>query len=201
MKFSNLFFALLLLLLFGCKTSQQIPELEDDGKITFKFVQLNDVYEIAPLSGGKYGGMARVAYVVDSIKKAEPNTYLFLAGDFLNPSLLGTIKMDGERIGGKQMIEVMNAMNFDLVTFGNHEFDFITLSDLTEVELTSQTFIGIRPMDFIECSPSRRNRRQAFYDPNETHETNCVPKDSHTPLELKDVDRDGTNDLCGAFLV
>ena len=119
----SLFSILLILLIFGCKTAKQIPEVIDDGKITFKFVQLNDVYEIAPLSGGEYGGMARVAHVVDSLRNVEPNTFLFMAGDFLNPSLLGTFKFDGERIRGKQMIEVMNAMDFELVTFGNHEFD------------------------------------------------------------------------------
>ena len=123
MNRKSLIFALSLLFILGCKTAKQIPEVKDDGKITFKFIQLNDVYEIAPIGGGKYGGMARVAHVVDSIRNAEPNTYLFMAGDFLNPSLLGTIKLDGERIRGKQMIEVMNAMDFELVTFGNHEFD------------------------------------------------------------------------------
>lgn len=107
----------------GCRGTKQLPVAKEDGQISFKFVQLNDVYEIAPLSGGKYGGMARVAHVVDSIKKVEPHTYLFMAGDFLNPSLLGTLKVDGERVGGRQMIEVMNAMDFELVTFGNHEFD------------------------------------------------------------------------------
>ncbi|MGV6828204.1 MAG: bifunctional metallophosphatase/5'-nucleotidase [Flavobacteriales bacterium] len=114
---------LLLLFLISCKTKNQDPTL------IFKFIQVNDVYEIAPLSGGKYGGMSRVAHVRDSIKKENPNTFLFMAGDFLNPSLLGTLKVDGERIKGKQMVEVMNAMNFDLVTFGNHEFD-IKESDL-----------------------------------------------------------------------
>lgn len=117
-------FLLLAVLSSGCTTQQTITRTTaDDGKITFKFVQLNDVYEIAPLSGGKYGGMARVAHVVDSLKQINENTYLFMAGDFLNPSLLGTLKVGGERVGGKQMIDVMNAMNFDLVTFGNHEFD------------------------------------------------------------------------------
>ena len=91
--------------------------------ITLKFVQINDVYEIAPLSGGEYGGLARVAHIRDSIKKENPNTFMFLAGDFLNPSLLGTLKVDGERINGKQMVEVLNAMEIDLVTFGNHELD------------------------------------------------------------------------------
>ena len=108
----------------ACKTTNPvISETSDPDTITFKFIQVNDVYEIAPLSGGLYGGMARVAHVRDSVAKVNPNTFLFMAGDFLNPSLLGTLKLNGERVQGKQMIEVMNAMNFDLATFGNHEFD------------------------------------------------------------------------------
>ena len=110
--------------LAGCKTVQPIgDESSNPDVVTFKIIQLNDVYEIAPLSGGLYGGMARVAHVRDSVSKVNPNTFLVIAGDFLNPSLLGTIKVDGERVRGKQMVEVMNAMNFDLATFGNHEFD------------------------------------------------------------------------------
>ncbi len=97
--------------------------IKGNGLVTLKFVQVNDVYEIAPLNGGEYGGMARVAHIRDSIKRQFPNTYLFMAGDFLNPSLLGTLKVDGERLNGKQMVDVMNAMDFDLVTFGNHELD------------------------------------------------------------------------------
>lgn len=96
---------------------------KDDGKIDLTFLQLNDVYEIAPIQDGEYGGLARVETVHKELVEENPNTMLFLAGDFLNPSLLGSIKVDGERVRGKQMIEVMNAMNFDLVAFGNHEFD------------------------------------------------------------------------------
>ena len=117
MKYHLLLTSFIIFILFGCKENTSKNEL------TFKFIQLNDVYEIAPLGDGAFGGMARVAHVRDSIKKENPNTFLFMAGDFLSPSLLGTIKVDGERIYGKQMIEVMNAMEFDLVTFGNHEFD------------------------------------------------------------------------------
>ena len=96
---------------------------KDDHKIDFTFLQLNDVYEIAPIQGGEFGGMERVETVHKELLEENPNTMLFLAGDFLNPSLIGTIKVDGERVRGKQMVEVMNAMNFDLVAFGNHEFD------------------------------------------------------------------------------
>jgi 5'-nucleotidase/UDP-sugar diphosphatase len=116
-------FFLLFVNFYSCKTTQTSANSAKDEVVTFKVIQVNDVYEIAPLSGGQYGGLARVAHVRDSVAKVNPNTYLVMAGDFLNPSLLGTLKVDGERLNGRHMVQVMNAMNFDLVTFGNHEFD------------------------------------------------------------------------------
>ena len=111
---------------------------KDDGKIDFTFLQVNDVYEIAPIQGGKFGGMARVETVHQELLQENKNTMLVMAGDFLNPSLLGTVKYNGERIRGKQMIETMNAMNFDLVAFGNHEFD-VSAKDLQK-RLNESTF-------------------------------------------------------------
>ena len=108
-------FLLFVIILTSCK--------KNDGVINFTFLQLNDVYEIAPIQGGAFGGMARVETVHKDLLKENKNTMLFMAGDFLNPSLIGTLKVGGERVKGKQMVEVMNAMNFDLVAFGNHEFD------------------------------------------------------------------------------
>ncbi len=113
------------IVLGSCEALKFAPEdpIKGAGAVTLKFVQINDVYEISPLSGGEYGGLARVGHIRDSIKERFPNTFLFLAGDFLNPSLLGSLKVDGERLNGKQMIDVLNALDVDLVTFGNHEFD------------------------------------------------------------------------------
>jgi 2',3'-cyclic-nucleotide 2'-phosphodiesterase (5'-nucleotidase family) len=88
------------------------------------FIQLNDVYEIAPLEGGKFGGLARVKTVIDRIKAKNPYTYVILSGDFISPSALGTSEYEGKRINGRQMVDVLNAIGLDYVTFGNHEFDY-----------------------------------------------------------------------------
>ncbi|MEE9348415.1 MAG: bifunctional metallophosphatase/5'-nucleotidase [Flavobacteriaceae bacterium] len=112
----KLFLLLSVLTLLSCENQNK-----DILKLTF--LQLNDVYEISALENGKVGGLARVENLHQQLIKENPNTLLFMAGDFLNPSLIGTLKQNGERIKGKQMIDVMNAMNFDLVAFGNHEFD------------------------------------------------------------------------------
>lgn len=110
------FFLLLLIgLLAGCTSTSK--------KVEFYILQLNDVYEIAPLQGGKVGGLARVATVLDSLKTINPNTISLLSGDFLSPSLIGTLDYQEQRIAGLHMVETLNALGLDYVTFGNHEFD------------------------------------------------------------------------------
>ena len=91
--------------------------------IDITLLQLNDVYEIAPVSGGKSGGLARIATVREKLVAANPYTYTILAGDLFSPSALGTAKVNGQVMAGAQMIAVMNAVGLDFATFGNHEFD------------------------------------------------------------------------------
>lgn len=119
---SSLWLFIFLLVFTGCRSSQNnSSDSEDIIKLTF--LHINDVYEIGGVSGGKYGNFARVAQLKKDLLKENPNTYLVLSGDFLNPSVLGTLKLNGKRISGQQMVDVMNAAKMDFVTFGNHEFD------------------------------------------------------------------------------
>ena len=89
---------------------------------TICILQLNDVYEIGPLNQGKVGGMARVATLVKQ-QEARYQTFVVMAGDFVSPSVIGTTKIDGQRVNGRHMVDIMNKTGVDLVTFGNHEFD------------------------------------------------------------------------------
>src|SRR5678809_653258 len=115
-------FLLLTFTLASCTTTRKSGS-KDDGKITVTFVQINDVYEIAPLSGGKEGGMARVATVKKKYLQKNPNSFLVIAGDFVSPSVYNSLQYEGKAIRGKQMIEAMNAAGMDFAVFGNHEFD------------------------------------------------------------------------------
>jgi 2',3'-cyclic-nucleotide 2'-phosphodiesterase (5'-nucleotidase family) len=115
-------FALVIIIFFSC-TSTKKATSKDDGKINVTFVQINDVYEIAPLSGGREGGMARVATVKKRYQQKNPNTFLVIAGDFVSPSVYNSLQYEGKAIRGKQMIEAMNAAGMNFACFGNHEFD------------------------------------------------------------------------------
>ena len=91
--------------------------------VALTIIQMNDIYELTPVSGGAEGGLARVATLRASLKAENPNTYTVLAGDLLNPSALSTATVDGQRLAGRQMVDVMNILGLDYATFGNHEFD------------------------------------------------------------------------------
>ncbi len=107
----------------ACKLGKTAQQTKNDGIIEVVFLHINDIYEITPLEGGKVGGLARVATVRKNLLQNNPNTFTILAGDFLSPSLLGTIKYEGERIRGRHIVEVLNTLGLDIATFGNHEFD------------------------------------------------------------------------------
>jgi 2',3'-cyclic-nucleotide 2'-phosphodiesterase (5'-nucleotidase family) len=114
----------LLIAFAACSTTKKTTVYgEADGKVEWIFLQLNDVYEIGSLENGKSGGMARVSTVKQNLLKENPNVFTVLAGDFLSPSVIGTLKYEGAGIKGRQMVETMNALGVNLVCFGNHEFD------------------------------------------------------------------------------
>jgi len=86
-------------------------------------LHFNDVYEITPVEAGRVGGLARLATVRARLKAQHPGLLTELAGDYLSPSALGTAKVDGERLAGRQMVAVLNVVGLDWATLGNHEFD------------------------------------------------------------------------------
>ena len=89
---------------------------ECNVKVTL--LQVNDVYQFAPVNNGKSGGLGRVLTLKKSIQQENPNTLFLMAGDTISPSV------ESISTKGTQMIEAWNAVGLDYATFGNHEFDF-----------------------------------------------------------------------------
>jgi 2',3'-cyclic-nucleotide 2'-phosphodiesterase (5'-nucleotidase family) len=171
---------------FSCRTARTPGS--DDGKIQLTLVQVNDVYEIAPLEGGKSGGMARVATLKQQELQKNPNTMLVMCGDFLSPSVYGSLTYNGKRIRGAQMIDAMNVAGFDLTCFGNHEFD-IPFADLQE-RIDSSKFA------WVSSNASRKIVRQ--YDTLRMPFHNRVTDKVVASYYIRDiVDADGTTAKIG----
>jgi 5'-nucleotidase / UDP-sugar diphosphatase len=105
--------ALSLAVIFSIAAQQKT---ECNVKVTL--LQVNDVYQFAPVDQGTKGGLGRVLTLKKSIQQENPNTLFLLAGDTISPSV------ESITYKGAQMIEVWNTIGLDYATFGNHEFDF-----------------------------------------------------------------------------
>jgi 5'-nucleotidase len=81
-------------------------------------LQVNDVYQFAPVDRGTRGGLGRVMTLKKQIQKDSPHTLLLFAGDTISPSV------ESITYKGSQMIDSWNTAGLDYATFGNHEFDF-----------------------------------------------------------------------------
>jgi len=83
----------------------------------------NDVHshvDAFPLDHANFpglGGLARRAGLVASIRKENPNTFLFDAGDIFQ----GTPYFNF--YGGELEFKLMSMLNYDATTIGNHDFD------------------------------------------------------------------------------
>ena len=91
---------------------------QTDCPVRVTLLQVNDVYQFAPVDGGTRGGLARVATLRKKIIAESPHTLFLMAGDTISPSI------ESNTYKGAQMIEAWNAAGLDYATLGNHEFDF-----------------------------------------------------------------------------
>jgi 5'-nucleotidase len=107
--------ALVILLFFACLCAAQT--------VSFTLVHINDVHDITPSAGGKGGGIARLVTLKEQLLRENPNTFLILAGDHFSPSAIASARVDGKRLAGRHMVDLLNAVGLDFLTFGNHEFD------------------------------------------------------------------------------
>jgi 5'-nucleotidase len=89
-----------------------------DCNVKVTLLQVNDVYQFAPVDQGTKGGLGRVMTLKKAIQKENPNTLFLMAGDTISPSV------ESITYKGSQMIDAWNLAGLDYSTFGNHEFDF-----------------------------------------------------------------------------
>jgi 5'-nucleotidase/UDP-sugar diphosphatase len=130
------------------------PRLPNDGRyVQWTFLQMNDVYELLPLDEGRKGGLARVAYIRQLLLNENNNTITVLAGDLVSPSALGTAKVNGTALNGKQMVATMNTLGLDYMTFGNHEFDISANNLLARMNESNFTWISSNVFNLNSSQP------------------------------------------------
>lgn len=88
-------------------------------------------------------GYAKVAAYKQTALKETPNVVLVDAGDFLQGGNVGSLSK------GEYIVQIMNQVGYDVVTPGNHEFDFgmdkfMTAKDTLNADVVSANFTDLR---------------------------------------------------------
>src|SRR5882672_10442880 len=109
--------ALMLVFVFAALVSLSAQQ-KPDCTVKVTLLQVNDVYQFAPVDLGTRGGLARVLTLKKEIEKQSQKTLFLLPGDTISPSV------ESITYKGAQMIDAWNTAGLDYATFGNHEFDF-----------------------------------------------------------------------------
>jgi 5'-nucleotidase len=109
--------AILLLVILATIASLSAQQ-KTECTVRVTLLQVNDVYQFAPVDAGTRGGLARLLTLRKQIEKESPNTIFLLSGDTISPSV------ESITYKGAQMIDAWNLAGLDYSTFGNHEFDF-----------------------------------------------------------------------------
>ncbi|HHX35234.1 MAG TPA: bifunctional metallophosphatase/5'-nucleotidase [Gammaproteobacteria bacterium] len=96
----------------GCSTSQTVSVSELPQAKTLEILAVNDMH-------AALDNFPRFAFMVDSLRAIYPDLLLVSAGD----NQTGNPANDQYPEKGMPIIELMNAIEFDLSAVGNHEFD------------------------------------------------------------------------------
>lgn len=116
MKYSKLLFLLLIVALTGCQRKQPIVILyENDAHCAVE-------------------GYARLAGQRDAERQHTPYVAVVSSGDFAQGNTVGSLTK------GEAIVRIMNAVGYDYLTIGNHEFDYTVpqMQHLSEL-LTAKT--------------------------------------------------------------
>ncbi len=93
-------------------TAEPEPEPEPDNSIVILFT--NDMH-CGVEDGMGFEGVARIK---TALENAGKNVLLVDAGDAVQGGIIGTLSK------GEAIVELMNALGYDVATIGNHEFDY-----------------------------------------------------------------------------
>ncbi len=102
--------AYIIIFLFANLSQSTLANTADKTVI---IINVNDIHS-------QIDNFGRLKSLADSLEKENPNVLIFAAGDYFS----GNPIVDFYDPKGLPMIELMNKTGFDLVCFGNHEFDY-----------------------------------------------------------------------------
>lgn len=143
----------LLLLLLGCRWNH-VEATADRPTKPIIILYENDVHCAVD-------GYAQLVALRERQREQTPYITTVSCGDFVQGDVVGSVSQ------GESIVEIMNQVGYDVVTLGNHEFDFgisqmFKLTDALEATVVSANFRDLRTNELL--FPSYRTIRYGDVD-------------------------------------
>ena len=140
--FSFTFLILICFNFFSC-VSTEVNPVEKFSNLSNDIIILyeNDVH-------CNVDGYAKISALKNELVQENFNVGIVSSGDFIQGSSLGSISQ------GEYIVNIMNLIEYDAVTLGNHEFDYrlprlLELTDILDAPVVCSNFIKLEENDFI----------------------------------------------------
>lgn len=106
------------ILVLAMVMSMNLVTFADEDGTEITIVHTNDTH--SRIDEGKYAGMgfAKIATKVEELRAQNPNLLLLDAGDTFHGQTIATL------VEGESIVTIMNAMQYDAMTAGNHDFNY-----------------------------------------------------------------------------
>ncbi len=106
------------ILVLAMVMSMNVVTFADEDGTEITIVHTNDTH--SRIDEGKYDGMgfAKIATKVEELRAQNPNLLLLDAGDTFHGQTIATL------VEGESIVTIMNAMQYDAMTAGNHDFNY-----------------------------------------------------------------------------
>jgi 5'-nucleotidase / UDP-sugar diphosphatase len=99
----------------ACASGPSLPPLE--GVVEITIMHTNDIHSRAVANNAELG-YARIATLVKNARAGNPNTLVLDAGDTLHGLPIANLER------GASITRLMNAVGYDFMTVGNHDFNY-----------------------------------------------------------------------------
>lgn len=106
------------ILVLAMVMSMNVVTFADEDGTEITIVHTNDTH--SRIDEGKYAGMgfAKIATKVEELRAQNPNLLLLDAGDTFHGQTIATL------VEGESIVTIMNAMQYDAMAAGNHDFNY-----------------------------------------------------------------------------
>jgi 2',3'-cyclic-nucleotide 2'-phosphodiesterase (5'-nucleotidase family) len=124
------------------------PTPTPKGAVEITILHTNDVHSRVSFSANDGMGYEKLSTIVKEMRAKNPNTLVMDAGDAFHGQTISTLNK------GESIVQIMNTVGYDLMTVGNHDFNYgqdrlLELAKMADFDIISSNIFKANYSTFL----------------------------------------------------